>query len=113
MDTDNRLSYDLNEKAIEEGVFGDTLFVNGVATPYLEVANRKYRFRFLAAANRQAFTLGLVGGGPMTIIGIDGGLLEHAEHMMMGQFEVLPPGGFGASATQLNSAFVCPLPTST
>ncbi len=39
-------------------------------------------------------------------------MLEHAEHMMMGQFEVLPPGGFGA-AIQPNAAVICPLPTST
>src|SRR5438046_1634180 len=76
LDAENRLTYELTEKAIEEGVFGDTLFVNGVATPYLEVANRKYRFRFLAAANRRAFTLRLGDGDPMTIIGSDGGLLE-------------------------------------
>jgi len=76
LDAENRLSYELNEKTIEEGVFGDTLFVNGVASPYLEVANRKYRFRFLAAANRRAFTLRLGDGDPMTGIGSDGGLLE-------------------------------------
>jgi spore coat protein A len=76
LDEQNRLSYELNEKAIEEGVFGDTLFVNGVATPYLEVANRKYRFRFLGAANRRAFRLVLGDRDPMAIIGSDGGLLE-------------------------------------
>jgi len=76
LDAENRLSYELNEETIEEGVFGDTLFVNGVATPYLEVANRKYRFRFLAAANRRAFRLILGDRDPMTIIGSDGGLLE-------------------------------------
>jgi len=75
-DAENRLSYELNEQTIKEGVFGDTLFVNGVATPYLEVANRKYRFRFLAAGNRRAFTPRLGDGGPVTIIGTDGGLLE-------------------------------------
>jgi FtsP/CotA-like multicopper oxidase with cupredoxin domain len=40
-------------------------------------------------------------------------MLEHAEHMMMGQFEVVAPGGFAASAPQPSSAFVCPLPAST
>lgn len=76
LDAHNRLTYELNEQAIEEGVFGDTLFVNGVATPYLEVADRKYRFRVLAAANRRAFALRLGHGDPMMIIGSDGGLLE-------------------------------------
>ncbi len=64
LDGENRLTYELNEQATEEGVFGDTLFVNGVATPYLEVANRKYRFRVLAAANRRNFTLTLGDGDP-------------------------------------------------
>jgi spore coat protein A, manganese oxidase len=76
LDADNQLTYELNEKAIEEGVVGDMLFVNGVATPYLEVANRKYRFRFLAAANRRSFALRLGDGDPMIVIGSDGGLLE-------------------------------------
>lgn len=76
LDAENRLTYELNEQTIEEGAFGDTLFVNGVATPYLEVANRKYHFRFLAAANRRAFRLTLGDGEPLTIIGSDGGLFE-------------------------------------
>jgi FtsP/CotA-like multicopper oxidase with cupredoxin domain len=76
LDGENRLSYELNEQTIKEGVFGDTLFVNGVALPYLEVANRKYRFRILAAANRRAFQLRLGDGDPMTVIGSDGGLLD-------------------------------------
>jgi spore coat protein A len=75
LDAQNRLRYALDEQTIKEGVFGDTLFVNGVATPYLEVANRKYRFRFLAAANRRAFRLVLGDRDPMTIIASDGGLL--------------------------------------
>ena len=76
LDADNRLTYELDEKAIKEGVLGDTSFVNGVAMPYLEVANRKYRFRFLGAANRRTFGLSLGDGDPMIVIGSDGGLLE-------------------------------------
>ncbi|MDG3002412.1 multicopper oxidase domain-containing protein [Paludisphaera mucosa] len=33
------------------GYLGDTLFLNGVACPYLNVWNRKYRFRFLDGSN--------------------------------------------------------------
>ncbi len=40
-------------------------------------------------------------------------MLEHAEHMMMGEFEVVGPDGFGASAAPPSSAFACSLPTST
>jgi spore coat protein A, manganese oxidase len=76
LDAENGFSYSVNERTIEEGVFGDTLFVNGVASPYLEVANRKYRFRVLAATNRRPFNLRLSDGGPMAIVGSDGGLFE-------------------------------------
>jgi spore coat protein A len=40
-------------------------------------------------------------------------MLEHAEHMMMSQFEVVAPGGFLSSATPANFPLVCPLPTAT
>jgi FtsP/CotA-like multicopper oxidase with cupredoxin domain len=76
LDAENRLSYELNEQTIREGLLGDTLFVNGAATPYLQVANRRYRFRILGAANRRAFSLRLADRGPITVIGSDGGLLE-------------------------------------
>ncbi|MBM2811678.1 MAG: putative multicopper oxidase [Chloroflexi bacterium] len=76
LDGENRLTYGLNEKTIEEGTLGDTLFVNGVAMPHMEVANRKYRFRFLGAANRRTLGLRLGDGDPMIVIGSDGGLLE-------------------------------------
>jgi spore coat protein A, manganese oxidase len=75
LDSNNRLIYDLNETTEQDGVFGDTLYVNGVATPHLEVANRKYRLRFLNAANRRGFQLRLGDGDPMTEIGTDGALL--------------------------------------
>ena len=38
-------------------------------------------------------------------------MLEHAEHMMMGQFEVMAPDGFGLSGLQPDSRFVCALRT--
>ena len=40
-------------------------------------------------------------------------MLEHAEHMMMGQFEVMPAEGAATFATPPNAQIVCPLPTST
>jgi spore coat protein A len=40
-------------------------------------------------------------------------MLEHAEHMMMGQFEVLSSEGFAASAPVAGSPLICPLPPST
>ncbi|MGW3992927.1 multicopper oxidase family protein [Amycolatopsis sp. NPDC004772] len=51
-----------------------TTLVNGVETPYFQVAARKYRFRLLNSANDRQFRLTL-GGLQMTQIGSDGGLL--------------------------------------
>ena len=60
----------------QSGELGDTILVNGVVQPYLEVANRKYRFRILNGSNRREYVLALSNGQPITQIGTDGGLLE-------------------------------------
>jgi spore coat protein A, manganese oxidase len=68
--------------------FGETICVNGKATPYLEVEPRKYRFRMVNASNSRFYHLTLVpadsagkrNGRPVDApafrqIGTDGGLL--------------------------------------
>jgi len=68
--------------------FGDTICVNGKATPYLEVEPRKYRFRMVNASNSRFYHLTLVPADaagkkngrpvdapPFRQIGTDGGLL--------------------------------------
>ena len=63
--------------------FGDTVCVNGKATPFLDVEPRKYRFRLLNASNARFYHLRLVavdGAGQPDVpafvqIGTDGGLL--------------------------------------
>ena len=60
----------------QSGELGDTILVNGVVQPYLEVANRKYRFRILNGSNRREYVLALSNGQAITQIGTDGGLLE-------------------------------------
>ncbi|MER5889408.1 multicopper oxidase domain-containing protein [Streptomyces sp. NPDC001941] len=52
-----------------------TLLANGRPYPYLEVAARKYRFRFLNSSNMRFFRLRLADGGELVQIGSDGGLL--------------------------------------
>ncbi len=39
------------------GYIGDTMVVNGIAYPFLEVRNRKYRFRILDGSNARVFGL--------------------------------------------------------
>ncbi|WP_345637441.1 multicopper oxidase family protein [Rugosimonospora acidiphila] len=61
------------------GVLGDTILVNGVPWPFLDVANTRYRFRILNAANARRLELALdppPADGPHFIqVGSDGGLL--------------------------------------
>jgi spore coat protein A len=56
--------------------FGDTILVNGVAWPVLEVEPRKYRFRVLNASDSRVYDLALSNGAPFVQIGSDLGLLN-------------------------------------
>lgn len=75
-DASNQIPYTFNTN----GVVGDTFLVNGVFEPYLDVGDRKYRFRLLNNAN---FTSVVLGFGPdplqvpmaITQIGTESGLL--------------------------------------
>jgi spore coat protein A, manganese oxidase len=58
-----------------EHFYGDTLLVNGVVWPYLEVKQGKYRLRILNGSNSRVYRLSLSNGGTFHIIGTDGGLL--------------------------------------
>jgi FtsP/CotA-like multicopper oxidase with cupredoxin domain len=70
---DNTLDY--QAPGGQQGFLGDRAIVNGVETPYFEVATRKYRFRVLNGSNARFFTIGLQSGRSFQIIGTDGGLL--------------------------------------
>jgi FtsP/CotA-like multicopper oxidase with cupredoxin domain len=72
---DNSIDYVINAGTIFTGYIGNTLCANGVHTPYLEVAARRYRFRFLNGANARNLRLALDDGGPLVQIGSDGSLL--------------------------------------
>jgi FtsP/CotA-like multicopper oxidase with cupredoxin domain len=58
------------------GFLGTLPLVNGTRDPYLNIDSAVYRFRILGGANARIFRLALSTGGPLTIIGNDGGLLE-------------------------------------
>jgi spore coat protein A len=62
------------------GMFGDTILVNGAPWPQMEVSNTRYRFRVLNASNARFYDLALdpppPGGKPFVQVGSDGGLLE-------------------------------------
>lgn len=56
-------------------VRGHIILVNGRPTPFLKVANRKYRFRILNASNSRGYNLTLGQARPLVQIASDGGLL--------------------------------------
>jgi FtsP/CotA-like multicopper oxidase with cupredoxin domain len=55
--------------------FGNVMVVNGVAWPYLEVEQRRYRFRFLNGCNSRFLILELDNDMPFYQIGAEGGFL--------------------------------------
>jgi FtsP/CotA-like multicopper oxidase with cupredoxin domain len=57
-------------------MIGDTMSVNGVVMPTLEVARGLYRFRLLNASNWRGYHFYLSNGMPFWVIGNDQGLLN-------------------------------------
>jgi FtsP/CotA-like multicopper oxidase with cupredoxin domain len=70
-DANNQIPYVFDPN----GVTGDKFLVNGVYQPYLEVGDRKYRFRILNASNHRTYNLALSTGNLFTQIGTESGLL--------------------------------------
>lgn len=79
----------------ESGMWGDVIMVNGTPWPYMEVEPRKYRFRFLVADVSRSYEFSLSNGGPMWIIGSDGGYGPYAQkvtrwrHGMSERYDVI------------------------
>jgi FtsP/CotA-like multicopper oxidase with cupredoxin domain len=70
-DAQNQIPYVFNAA----GVTGDKILVNGAYRPYLEVGDRKYRFRILNASNARIYSFVLSTGGSFVQIGTESGLL--------------------------------------
>ena len=60
------------------GWVGARMLVNGRVQPMLDVDRRTYRVRLLNGSNARFYKLAWSDGTAMTVIGGDGGLLEHA-----------------------------------
>jgi len=70
--------------------FGNTMVVNGRTWPYLDVEQRRYRFRFLNGCNSRFLILKLDNGAPFWQIGTEGGFLPAPvlqEDLLMGPAE--------------------------
>jgi FtsP/CotA-like multicopper oxidase with cupredoxin domain len=72
-----------------QGFLGERVLVNGIERPSLALATRAYRFRLLNGSNARIYKLGWSDGTPLTVIGTDGGLLEHASEQ---PYLTLAPG---------------------
>jgi FtsP/CotA-like multicopper oxidase with cupredoxin domain len=57
------------------GRLGDTILVNGVRGPYLDVSTERVRLRLLNASTARVYNFGLADGRAFDQIGTDGGLL--------------------------------------
>lgn len=73
-----------------EGFFGDVPFGNGTPSPAVEVDSALYRLRVVNVTASRIMRVGLSTGKPMTLIGVDGGLLSapvQVEHLDLGTGE--------------------------
>lgn len=70
------IQYNPSIKEIMAGYMGESVFVNGVFSPFTEVSARIYRLRILNGSNARVYNLALSNNDDITIIGNDGGLLK-------------------------------------
>jgi len=62
---------------VMSGYMGETIIVNGEASPFTEVTTRFYRLRILNGSNARIYNLALSNNADLIIIGNDGGLLKN------------------------------------
>jgi FtsP/CotA-like multicopper oxidase with cupredoxin domain len=73
---DGSLLYMTEPDDIDVGMQGDTILVNGVVSPVLELSTVKMRFRILNGSNAKVYTFKLSDNSSFTQIASDGGFLE-------------------------------------
>ena len=75
--TSSGITYNPSMGEVMSGYMGETIIVNGEASPYTELATRFYRLRILNGSNARIYNLALSNNADMIIIGNDGGLLKN------------------------------------
>ncbi|MEI6706856.1 MAG: multicopper oxidase domain-containing protein [Methylococcales bacterium] len=88
-DADNQLVYAGHMRDRMMGFYGDRVLINGHADFQLDVASRAYRLRVLNGSTARIYKLAWDDGTPITVIGVDGGLLEKPE---VKPYVMLAPG---------------------
>ena len=88
-DADNQLLYVGHMRDRMMGFYGDRILVNGHTNFQLDVASRAYRLRVLNGSTARIYKLAWDDGTPITVLGVDGGLLEKPE---VKPYVMLAPG---------------------
>jgi FtsP/CotA-like multicopper oxidase with cupredoxin domain len=88
-DGQNQLAYSAHMMQRMQGFLGDQILVNGRPDFVLPVATRAYRLRLVNGSNSRIYKLAWNDGTPLTVIGVDGGLLEAPEQHA---YVMLAPG---------------------
>ncbi len=88
-DDQNQLVYSAHMMQRMQGFLGDQILVNGRPDFVLPVATRAYRLRLVNGSNSRLYKLAWDDGTPLTVIGVDGGLLASPEQYA---YVMLAPG---------------------
>ena len=78
-DSKNQLVYSPAMMDMETGFLGNRVLVSGQERPTFSLATRAYRVRVLNGSNARIYKLTWSDGTPVTVLGIDGGLLERPQ----------------------------------
>ncbi len=88
-DLQNQLIYSPGMHGNMFGFYGNRILVNGRPELQLDVATRAYRLRFLNGSTARIYKLAWDDGTPITVLGVDGGLLEQPDNK---PYVMLAPG---------------------
>jgi FtsP/CotA-like multicopper oxidase with cupredoxin domain len=89
LNDDNQLVYGGGMHMDMIGFQGERILVNGRPDYRIDVASRAYRLRIMNGSNARIYKLAWDDGTPLTVIGVDGGLLERSE---IKPYVMLAPG---------------------
>jgi blue copper oxidase len=76
--TSSGIAYNPTSMEVMTGYMGETILVNGEASPFTEIATRFYRLRILNGSNARIYNLALSNNADLIVIGNDGGLLKNS-----------------------------------
>jgi len=79
-----------NMEMDSDGMYGDTVLVNGSVMPKQEVSTTLHRYRLYNVSNARTYDFALSDGSSFYVVGTDGGLLQkpvEVDHIMLGAAE--------------------------